>query len=159
MSERNEQASQLVKRYTTWAAVGGLFPVPTLDLAAIAAAQLRMMSKLSALYEVPFSKERGRSIATALIGSLVPTDLAYGAVGMLIKLVPVVGPVAGAFAMPAFAAGATYAVGRVFTQHLEVGGTLLDFDITRAKKRVKEEFETHQESKATGAKATKPAPA
>ncbi len=52
-------------------------------------------------------------------------------------MVPVIGTVAGMFATPALAAATTYAVGTVFVQHLESGGTLLTFDA----KKMKSHFE------------------
>jgi uncharacterized protein (DUF697 family) len=48
--------------------------------------------------------------------------------GGLLKMVPLVGPVLGGFSMSLFSGAATYAIGKVFIQHFEAGGTFLDFN-------------------------------
>ena len=45
-----------------------------------------------------------------------------------LKLIPGVGTIIAAVTMPAFSAGATYLIGKVFIQHFASGGTLLDFN-------------------------------
>ena len=110
----------------------GFIPFPVADFAAITAVQIRMLYKLCKIYGVKFSKEAARSIISALIGASVPgvqsTLFASG-----LKMVPGIGTVAGMFATPTLAAATTYAVGAVFVQHLESGGTLLTFDATKMK--------------------------
>ena len=46
----------------------------------------------------------------------------------MLKSVPLFGQVLGVLAVPAFGAGLTWAVGRIFMQHFASGGTFLDFD-------------------------------
>jgi uncharacterized protein (DUF697 family) len=43
-------------------------------------------------------------------------------------MVPVVGTVLGGLSMSLFSGAATYAIGKVFIQHFEAGGTFLDFN-------------------------------
>jgi hypothetical protein len=43
--------------------------------------------------------------------------------------------------MPAFGAAATYAVGQVFIQHFESGGTFLDFDPDKVREHFRQEFD------------------
>jgi hypothetical protein len=43
--------------------------------------------------------------------------------------------------MPGFAAAVTWAMGRVFIQHFETGGTLLDFNAEKMRDYFKSEFE------------------
>ena len=43
--------------------------------------------------------------------------------------------------MPAFNAAATYALGRVFIQHFECGGTILDLDPDKVREHFRREFE------------------
>jgi len=91
-----------------------------------------MLRRLSEIYEVPFSENRGKSVIASLAGSVLPASTATtGAmtVGSLIKGVPVIGWAVGAVTMPALSAGATYVIGKVFIQHFASGGTLLDFDL------------------------------
>ena len=128
---RDEQASQLVDRYSLWAGAAGLVPVPLLDIAVVGGVQIQMLRKLSEVYGVPFSDNMGKSVIASLAGSLIPastaTTTAMG-VGSLVKGLPGVGTVIGALTMPAFSAGATYIIGKVFIQHFASGGTLLDFN-------------------------------
>jgi uncharacterized protein (DUF697 family) len=138
-SKRELAARKIVDGYMKWAAAGGLIPVPYLDLAAVAAVQYKMLSKLADLYEMPFREERTKSIVSSLLGGAVPADLAWGPLGSALKVIPVIGYAVNIIAMPIFAGAATYAVGRVFIQHFESGGTFLTFDPAA----VKEYFAEH----------------
>jgi uncharacterized protein (DUF697 family) len=128
---RDEQASQLVDRFSLWSGAAGLIPVPIIDIAAVGGVQLQMMRRLSDIYGVPFSDNLGKSVIASLAGSLIPastaTTTAMG-IGSFMKAVPGIGSVVGALSMPVFSAGATYIIGKVFIQHFASGGTLLDFN-------------------------------
>lgn len=127
MSERIDKANALIRRYSYWSAGFGLIPVPVIDLAAITGTQIKMVHALSALYGREFSEDRVRAALGALVGAAVPVAVGAGTVSAL-KTVPVLGQIAGTLALPALALASTIAVGRVFVQHFEAGGTLLDFD-------------------------------
>ncbi len=43
-------------------------------------------------------------------------------------MIPFVGSTLGALSMPVMAGASTYAIGKVFIQHFESGGTFLTFD-------------------------------
>jgi uncharacterized protein (DUF697 family) len=128
---RDEQASQLVDRYSLWAGAAGLVPIPIVDVAVVGGVQIQMLRKLSEVYGVPFSENMGKSVLAGLAGSLIPastaTTTAMG-VGSMLKGLPGIGTVVGALTMPVFSAGATYVIGKVFIQHFASGGTLLDFN-------------------------------
>ena len=90
-----------------------------------------MLRRLSELYDVPFSDNVGKSVLASLAGSLIPASAASTtAMGVTsaLKLIPGVGTIIAAVTMPAFSAGATYLIGKVFVQHFASGGTLLDFN-------------------------------
>jgi uncharacterized protein (DUF697 family) len=133
MTEKEAHANEIVSHYMWWSAGAGLIPVPLLDMAAVTGVQIKMLSRLAKLYDTSFSEHQGKSIISALLGSIVPSNLARGALGSMIKAVPVVGSIAGLITMPAFSGAATYAIGKVFIQHFEAGGTLLDFDPEKMK--------------------------
>ena len=141
MSARAVDAARIVKRWMWWSMGAGLIPVPTVDLAAVIGLQLKMLSDLSKLYEVEFSENQGKSIVSALLGGIIPNSLVLGPAGILIKGLPVIGAIAGALTMPVFYGAATYAVGRVFTEHFESGGTFLNFDPTANKEKFAAAFE------------------
>ena len=66
-----------------------------------------------------------------------------GALGVVsgIKALPVVGSSIGVFTAPVTGAAATYALGKVFTQHFDQGGTLLDFDTVTSRQQFYAEFQ------------------
>lgn len=124
---RKEHAEKLVDRFATWAGAVGVIPVPLVGLVAVGALQLQMLRRLSQVYNIPFSENRGKSIITALLGAAIPTTSGLGAAETL-KAIPVVGTVLSMLVTPTLAAALTYAIGRTFIQHFETGGTLLDFN-------------------------------
>ena len=126
-SPRDELASHLVDRLSLWSGAAGLIPVPLVDMAAVGGVQLHMLRRLSQIYGVPFSENRGKSILTSLAGAMAPASVAT-ATGSFIKGLPGIGTVIGALTMPVASAGATWVVGKVFIQHFASGGTLLDFN-------------------------------
>ena len=143
-AERDEQASQVVDRFSLWSGAAGLVPIPIIDMAAIAGVQLQMLRRLSDIYAVPFSDNRGKSVITALAGAIIPHSTAQTAAmtfGSLMKSIPGIGTTVGALTQPVIAAGATFVIGRVFMKHFASGGTLLDFDPPDYKEFIKEQQE------------------
>lgn len=140
MEERESHARKIVTRYMWFSAGVGLLPWPLVDMAALIALQLRMLYVLSKRYDVPFDKDVGKKVVAALLGTVVPASLT-SVVERLVKVVPVIGPLAGALAMPSFSGAATYAMGKVFIQHFEAGGTLLDFEPAKVREYFRQEFD------------------
>jgi uncharacterized protein (DUF697 family) len=124
---RRETASKLVDRFAVWAGVAGLIPLPFVDVLAVGGLQVQMLRRISQLYDVQFSENRGKALIASLAGTMIPVTSGMGAASAL-KSVPLLGMVASAFVMPVLSAGATYAIGKAFVQHFESGGTLLDFN-------------------------------
>jgi uncharacterized protein (DUF697 family) len=143
VGEREYVAIKAVKHYVWWSMGAGLIPVPFVDLAAVTGVQLKMLADLSSIYDVPFQANRVKAVTGALIGSVIPGSL--GAASTLLKAVPIVGQLAGAPAMVMFCGASTWALGKVFIQHFESGGTFLNFD----PEQVKEHFKTHFEEGRT----------
>lgn len=131
--KKTDTANDLVKKWMWWTMGAGLIPVPFVDLAAVSGVQIKMLSDLSHLYDVKFSENKGKSIVSALLGSVVPNSLARGSVGSILKMIPLIGPVMGGLSMSLFSGAATYAIGKSFIQHFESGGTFLDFDPVKVK--------------------------
>jgi uncharacterized protein (DUF697 family) len=135
---RHVRASQLVDRLSLWSGAAGLIPVPLVDMAAVGGVQLHMLGRLSEIYGIPFSENRGKSIVTSLAGAIAPASVAI-ATGSLIKGLPGIGTAIGALTMPIASAGATWVIGKVFIQHFASGGTLLDFDPPDYRQFIKEQ--------------------
>ena len=126
---RDELASQLVDRLSLWSGAAGLIPLPLVDMAAVGGVQLHMLRRLSEIYGIPFSENRGKSILASVAGAVIPASTAT-TTGSLMKSLPGIGTVIGALTMPVVSAGATWVIGKVFIQHFASGGTLLDFNPT-----------------------------
>ena len=125
--QRHETAAKLVDRFSLWSGVGGLIPLPFVDVLAVGGLQLQMLRRLSQIYDVQFSENRGKALIASIAGTMIPVTSGMGAASAL-KGVPLLGMIASAFVMPVLSAGATYAIGKAFVQHFESGGTLLDFN-------------------------------
>ena len=137
---RRAIAVKLVERYSLWSGFAGIIPVPFVDLAAVGGVQIQMLRRISQIYGVPFSKNRGKALVVSLAGSMIPTSSGIGAVS-IIKSVPIVGTAISAIVMPALSAGATYAIGMAFVQHFASGGTLLDFNPAEYREFIKAQKE------------------
>src|SRR5712691_13363893 len=74
--QRDEVASKLVDRFSLWSGAAGLIPIPLVDIAAVGGVQLQMLRRLSEIYGVPFSDNRGKSIIASLAGSVLPASTA-----------------------------------------------------------------------------------
>jgi uncharacterized protein (DUF697 family) len=122
-----ETASKLVDRFAVWSGVAGLIPLPVVDILAVGGLQVQMLRRLSQIYDVEFSENRGKAVIAALAGTMIPATSGMGAASAL-KAVPILGAIASGFVMPVLSAGATFAIGKAFVQHFESGGTLLDFN-------------------------------
>ncbi len=125
--QREQVGADLVKRFALWSGVAGLVPFPGIDVLAVGGLQLQMLRRLSQVYDVAFSANRGKALIASLAGSLIPATSGIGAASAL-KAVPLLGTVVSGFVMPVLSAGATYAIGKTFIQHFKSGGTLLDFN-------------------------------
>ena len=105
----------------------GCLPVPVVDIAAVGGVQLQMLRRISQLYDIPFSKNRGKAIVASFAGTMIPASTGLG-VASMVKSVPVAGTAIGAITAPALSVGATYVIGMTFVEHFARGGTLLDFE-------------------------------
>lgn len=133
------EALKIVKSHAKWAAGAGLVPIPVVDLMALTTIQLNMLRKLAKLYGVPFHKNVGKSILGSLLGSLVPVSMA-GSVCSLLKVVPIIGVTTSAISMSIVGSAGTYAVGKVFIVHFELGGTFLNFNPQKSKAYFAEKY-------------------
>ncbi len=146
---KEQQALKLTRRYSLWSMGGGLIPIVGVDIAAVMAAQIKMVREMAKIYGVEFKESRAKSIVTSLIGSLGIVPLGAGICFSALKLIPVVGTLAATVALPVSAGAVTYATGKIFILHFESGGTFLDFNAEKMKKAYRAMFE---EGKAVLAK-------
>lgn len=141
---RETDAFKLVHRYMLWSVGAGLIPMPWLDMAAVAGIQIKMVQGLSKLYEVEFSKTLVKSVIAALVGSITADTLRRSTFTSFVKSIPIVG-VLGMVSMPIYSGATTFAIGKVFIQHFEAGGTFLDFDPQKVKEYFAQYYQEGQE--------------
>ncbi|MEO1624798.1 MAG: DUF697 domain-containing protein [Bacteroidota bacterium] len=157
-SDRSKHADTIIRNHVIWSMGAGLIPVLIADIFAVSALQLDMIRQMAKIYDVDFQETQGKAIVTSLTGS----TLARIGAGSLIKLIPGVGSLLGGVTVSVFAGASTYALGEVFKQHFNSGGTILDFDPDRLRKYYTEKFEKGKkvadELKKKKAEATEEAP-
>ncbi|MBF0352103.1 MAG: DUF697 domain-containing protein [SAR324 cluster bacterium] len=139
-SEKEMKADLIIHRNVLWSMGGGAIPLPLVDIVAVSAVQIKMLSEISALYEVSFNKNTGKNLTAALIGGIGTDALGKISFSML-KVFPVWGTAVGIVSFPMFAGASTYAVGRVFVRHFESGGDFLNFDPEKYKGYYKDMLE------------------
>jgi len=139
-AERLDQASAIISNKCKWSAAAGFIPVPYVDLAGLAAVQVKMVSDLTRLYGKTVKQEAIKTTVATLLGTLTTAGLAAPFAFTTVKIIPGLGSFAGGVSMGALGAAATYAVGKVFVNHFEGGGTLSNFDVDKVKDDLKNEF-------------------
>ena len=125
--QRRAFAVKLVERFALWSGASTLIPVPFVDVAAVGALQIQMLRRISQVYGIPFSKNASKSLIASIAGTMIPATSGIGAAS-LFKSVPVVGTIVSGLTMPTLSAGATYAIGMTFIEHIVSGGSLLHFN-------------------------------
>jgi uncharacterized protein (DUF697 family) len=118
VAKRRSFARQIVDRHKAYAAVGGLAPVPIVNIAVLTAIIMRMVKRLSELYGVPYQRDRTRSAIIGLMAGAAPTGFGAMAASTLAFIVP--GPGFVGLAVSAVTAGAlTQGIGLIFVEHFE----------------------------------------
>jgi uncharacterized protein (DUF697 family) len=144
---RRREAFRMVKMHTAWSVPGGMLPIPFSDVVIVTSLQLRMLARIARLYSVSFSREKGRLVIGALLLGL-PQGLSNAILAAMLAArsisVLAVGPgtIAGSLALGSLGATVTFALGQVFIEHFESGGTLLDFDAEIAGPMLAEKVES-----------------
>ena len=140
MSESEPLARSTVNRYAWWSAGGALLPIPIADMVVTTGAQLKMLAELSKLYGIPFEKVRAKALVGSLLGYVLHPALSAGLLGSLVKVIPGLGALVGTPSLVLFEGTFTWALGRVFIQHFESGGTFLDFDPEKMREHFRAQF-------------------
>lgn len=130
---RKQEADALIRRYTMYSAGAGLLPIPFTDALTMTGIQVTMIRRLATIYEIDFQNQWGKTLSAAFLGSI-------GSVTGL-KFIPGIGTILGAASSSTIGAASTYAMGQIFAQHFDQGGTLLDFDPVASRKYFKQELE------------------
>ena len=148
MTDRQQQSRRIVKRYMWFSAGGGLIPIPFLDWAAVTGLQLKMVAEISKIYEVPFHENAGKAAIASFAGFLVPHAASVGTIGTMVKAVPGLGGIAAGPMTAALAGAYAWALGNMFIQHFESGGTFLNFKPEQVREYFESRFEAEKTSPA-----------
>ena len=143
------RADTLVKDHMLMSGAVGLIPVPGLDIVAAIGIQVALLKRLADLYRVPFSEHAARGIIASLLGGVGAGALGIGIFMSAIKFVPGAGTLFGVISMPISLAAVTYAIGKLFIAHFEVGGTLADFNVAAQRPYLKDLIERGREMAST----------
>lgn len=127
-----DASNALVKKYMYWSMGAGLLPIPIVDVLSVSGIQIKMLTEISKVYDVKFSKNATKSIIAALLGGISADALSKSYLTSLIKAIPIVG-VVGSVSMPVYSGATTWAIGKVFIQHFATGGTFLNMDPQKVK--------------------------
>mgnify|MGYP001807681407 CR=1 FL=1 len=115
---RLAQAFRIVDRHKMYAGLGGLVPMPAVNVASVTAVNLRMVKVLSDLYGIAFERDKMRSVVLGLMGGAAPTGLAAATATTL----SFAAPLAGAFGLvvsTVVAATLTRRIGLYFVERFE----------------------------------------
>ncbi len=126
LQERLKKARDITRKRVFAAAGAGLIPFPTVDLVALSGIQTELVNSLCNLYDIPFRQEFGRTVIIALIGGILPIHASM-LLASFVKFIPLIGTITGTVTLSVVGGACTYAVGRIFIQHFEAGGNLLNF--------------------------------
>ena len=123
-------AQDIVNNNVALAMGAGLIPLPVVDFAAIAAVQVKMGKELAEHFGADYKEDQIKGIVVALLAAYTSTSAASVAAAAAARTVPGLGTVFSVLTLPVVAGGLTYAVGKVFIQHLESNRTFLTFDLS-----------------------------
>jgi uncharacterized protein (DUF697 family) len=141
--DRKRVAMSLVNRHAAMAAGTGLIPVVAMDVVALTGIELNLIKRLCDLYGIKFTRQLGLNIAASLLAGTVPVAL-LTMTASFVKLLPVVGQIAGSAAMAVNGGAIVYAIGCVMVKHFESGGDLLNFDAKQVKAYFKQQVEAQR---------------
>ena len=127
-AQRRSRANAIVERYGNFSALGGVIPLPLINVASVTIIILRMVKLLCKLYGVPYEDGRARALIVGLAGGAVPTTASAVTASTLIYFVPGAN-LLGLAVSSVTASICTRGIGRRFVEHFEAGSTLTDFSV------------------------------
>ena len=117
--ERKKRADSIINRYTAAASTVAASPIPFSDIAILLPTQAAMIVHISSIYDLELSLESAKKLSLAF-GAVVGVGFAARAVAAnLIKLIPVVGSVAGGVINAGVAGTITKLMGEAYIAYLD----------------------------------------
>jgi uncharacterized protein (DUF697 family) len=124
--DRQSRANAIVERHANFSALGGVIPMPLINVASVTVIILHMVKRLCQLYDVPYEKGRARALVIGLAGGAVPSTASAVTASTLVYFVPGAN-LLGLAVSSVTASACTRGIGRRFVDHFETGASLLDF--------------------------------
>jgi uncharacterized protein (DUF697 family) len=149
--ERLGNAGSVVNKSMLCSAALGIVPISLINWVGLTAIQVVMLKKLGNMYGVPFRQDVVKKLVGVLVAGATPT-LPSAALAMALGRIPVIGAPLRFCTLPVVSAAFTYALGKVFVQHFESGGTFLSFDPTAVKAYFAAEFKKGTQAAAAAVK-------
>ena len=139
------RANKTVKVHSVISGAIGVIPIPPLGVAMIIANNLKMLHKLSTIYGIEYHKDVGKAAISSFLVGCGTFSISGRLIWGLSTVAPVAAPIIGIVTTPIFATSATYAIGKLFVQHFESGGTFLTFDPDKVRGHYAELFNEGKE--------------
>lgn len=134
------RAENCIKNHVMAAMGIGLIPSAFVDVVGITGIEVKMIWELAKLYDFPVpNKLVAYKVLISLIGSIGPVYLSTKMHSAL-KGVPLLGHAVYVGILSLTGGAAVYAVGKIFQQHYESGGTFLSKDNTYIRNYFKEKY-------------------
>lgn len=133
---KEEQIDKIIQNHVLYSMGLGIIPIPLVDIAAVTATQLDMLSQIGGVHGKNFSDISGKSFIASTAGA---TFARLGA--SFIKAIPGIGSLLGGVSMSIMSGASTYAIGQVSHRFFRDGLELEDIDADLAKSIYEEEFE------------------
>jgi len=133
-SKDKPNTDQIILNHVGFSMVGGAIPVPIVDIIVVSAIQMDMLVQLATVYKVDFNLERGKSLASSIMGAGLGSFL--GRLGAsAVKSVPGLGTILGIGSQVILAGASTYALGKVFDAHFSSNGNMLNINVDEMRKQ------------------------
>jgi uncharacterized protein (DUF697 family) len=143
--KRARRVNLLVRNHSIVGAAFGAVPLPPAAMGLVLANALKMLHKLSTIYDVPFRRDVGKTIISSFLTGCGTVSISGRVAFGLGLAIPSAIPVLNVVTTPVFGAAMTYAIGHIFIQHFESGGTFLTLDPDKVRAHYAKLFEEGQE--------------
>lgn len=135
MSKKDE-IDKIINNHVLYSMGLGIIPIPFVDIIAVTAMQLDMLSQIGKVHGKNFSEISGKSFIASTTGASIAR---IGA--SVIKSIPGIGSILGGVSMAIMSGASTYAIGQVADRFIKDGLDFEDIDMDLAKSIYEEEFE------------------
>lgn len=136
----NTTAMAIVKRYAYYSSGVGAVPIPVAGVLSVNAVQYAMIKKLAAYYDIPFKGQRLKSLISSLLSGVVSASIIYGPITNALTVFTGLGLLFRVGVSVSVSGAVTTALGKLFIDHFERGGSFLDLDVERSRLQLKTEL-------------------